>query len=154
MKRGNRAIPANWAERLGQSPAAKEAAKIIREQKPKSEADRQYEAAVRQARKQNLDRMVAHQLAGMPEFVTEHQFHPTRQWRFDYAWPQRKVALEVHGGVFTKGRHTRGAGFTKDKEKMNEAACLGWLVVEVTTDQLKEGLALDWVSRALALRGV
>lgn len=154
MSRGKRTIPANLAERLGQSPAAKEAAKIIREQKPKSEDDRQYEAAVRQARKQNLDRMVAHQLAGLPDFVAEYQFHPTRKWRLDYAWPQRKVALEVHGGVFKKSRHTTGVGFTKDKEKMNEAACAGWLVVEVTTDQLKEGLALDWVSRALALRGV
>lgn len=114
---------------------------------------KEYNAAVQQARRQKLDGIVAKQLAGLPEFVTELEFHPTRKWRLDYAWPQRRVALEVHGGVFTKGRHTRGVGFTGDREKMNEAACHGWLVIEVSTEQLKAGVARDWVERALALRG-
>lgn len=148
-----RTIPADWAKRLGKSPAAREAAKIIREQKPKSEYDRQYEAAVLQARKQKLQAIVAHQLAGLPEFVAELEFHPERKWRFDYAWPQRRVALEVHGGVFSRGRHTRGKGFTTDRAKMNEAACLGWLVIEVSTEQLKAGEARSWIEKALALRG-
>lgn len=34
-----------------------------------------------------------------PEFVREHRFHPTRRWRFDFAWPDEKVALEVEGGT-------------------------------------------------------
>lgn len=153
MTRGKRAIPANWAERLGRSPAAQEAAKIIKTQKPKSELERQYEAAIRQAKRDKLDSIVAKQMAGLPEFVTELEFHPERRFRFDYAWPQRRVALEIHGGVFQKSRHTTGVGFTKDKAKMNEATCLGWLVVEVTTEQLKSGEARDWVERTLALRG-
>lgn len=154
MTRGKRAIPANWAERLGKSPAAQEAAKIIKAQRPKNELERQYEAAIRQARADKLHGIVAKQMAGLPDFVPELEFHPERKWRLDYAWPQRRVALEIHGGVFKKSRHTTGVGFTKDKEKMNEAACLGWLVIEVTTDQLKSGEARAWVERALALRGV
>lgn len=121
--------------------------------KAREQMEREHRAAVQKARKDKLNGMVAKQLVGLPEFEPEHQFHPTRKWRFDYAWPQRRIALEVHGGVFTKGRHTRGAGFTGDREKMNEAACLGWLVIEVSTEQLKAGLARDWVERALALRG-
>lgn len=72
----------------------------------------------------------------LPEFVPEFRFAPPRRWRFDFAWPQHKIALEVEGGVWTKGRHTRGAGFMADIEKYNEAACLGWRVVRTTPDLL------------------
>ena len=41
------------------------------------------------------------------EVVKEFKFHPTRRWRFDYAIPTHKIALEVEGGVWTGGRHTR-----------------------------------------------
>lgn len=147
--RGTKAIRADWAARLGGSAAAKEVATTIQ----KSAQERAYNAAVQQARKQKLDGIVATQLAGIPDFVTEHQFHPERRWRFDYCWPQRRIALEIHGGVFSKSRHTTGEGFTKDRAKMNEAAILGWLVIEATSEQLASGLARDWVERALALRG-
>lgn len=66
----------------------------------------------------------------LPE--TEFVFAPPRKWRFDYCWPRQKVALEVEGGVWTRGRHTRGAGFLKDMEKYNEAARLGYLVLRTT----------------------
>lgn len=70
------------------------------------------------------------------EVVKEFQFHPTRRWRFDYAIPSHKIALEVEGGVFSKGRHTRGAGFIGDIEKYNEAARLGWRVVRTVPWEL------------------
>lgn len=87
---------------------------------------------------------------GLPEPEFEHRFHGKRKWRFDLAWPMMLVAVEVHGGVWTRGRHTTGAGFTKDREKMNEACCLGWRVIEVTTGQVKSGEALDWLQRVFA----
>lgn len=83
----------------------------------------------------------------------EWKFHPERRWRFDLAWVAKKVAVEVHGGTWVGGRHTRGAGFEKDREKMNEAALLGWLVLEVTDKQIRSGQALAWVERALEVRG-
>ena len=67
--------------------------------------------------------------AGLPLPTTEHKFHSTRRWRFDYAWIDYKLALEVEGGVWTGGRHTTGAGFVKDMEKYNEAARCGWIVI-------------------------
>lgn len=61
-------------------------------------------------------------------FVREHQFHPRRRWRFDFALPERRIAIEVEGGVFSQGRHTRGVGFMKDCEKYNAATALGWRI--------------------------
>lgn len=82
--------------------------------------------------------------AGLPRPVREHRFHATRKWRFDYALPGRlMIALEVEGGVWTGGRHTRGAGYLGDCEKYNEAALLGWLVLRCTPSKLRtQGLAL------------
>jgi hypothetical protein len=71
--------------------------------------------------------------------VAEHKFHPDRRWRFDYAWPSILVALEVEGGVWSGGRHTRGSGFLRDMEKYNAAAGLGWRIVRcVPTDLLRK----------------
>lgn len=74
--------------------------------------------------------------AGLPAPTREFRFHPTRLWRFDYAWPAALVALEVEGGVWTGGRHTSGAGFLRDMEKYNSAALLGWRVFRCTPRQL------------------
>ncbi|MCL1123413.1 hypothetical protein [Shewanella surugensis] len=96
--------------------------------------------------------VVAHYLMDLPEYDTEVMFHPKRKWRFDFAWPQWKIALEVHGGVFKNGRHTRGTGFTEDRVKMNSAQLLGWIVIEATTEQVKNGLMVTWVNDAIARR--
>jgi hypothetical protein len=87
--------------------------------------------------------------AGLPEPVREYRFHDTRRWRFDFAWPEYQVAAEVEGGVFTKGRHTRGPGFVKDCEKYNEAALLGWIVLRFPSPMISSGEALAMLERAL-----
>ena len=104
-----------------------------------------------QARK--LAETVESYLIELPKYEKEFRFHPTRRWRFDYAWPSLKVALEIHGGVFDNGRHTRGKGFTEDKVKMNSAQLLGWIVIEATTAQVKNGQMLIWIKEAIACRG-
>lgn len=91
--------------------------------------------------------------ADLVPVVTEFWFHPERKWRFDLAWVEVRVAVEVHGGIHSGGRHTRGAGFERDREKMNEAQLLGWLVLEVTGEQIRSGQALGWIERALEVRG-
>lgn len=79
------------------------------------------------------------------------RFHPTRKWRFDRAWPDRKVAIEVDGAAFQKGggRHTRGAGYRNDCRKLAEAAILGWRVLRVTTDMVQSGEAFELLRRLL-----
>ena len=89
---------------------------------------------------------------GIPKPDTEHKFHPTRRWRFDYAWHEQRIALEVEGGVWVGGRHTSGAGFVKDMEKYNEAACLGWRIIRCQPKQLCTTATLDTLQRALQCR--
>lgn len=86
---------------------------------------------------------------GLPAPVREHRFHPVRRWRFDFAWPDRMLAAEIEGGVFTRGRHVRGAGFTRDAEKYNNATLLGWQVIRVTPAQISGGDAIEWITQAL-----
>lgn len=86
---------------------------------------------------------------GLPEPVAEHKFHPTRKWRFDYAWPDHKLALEVQGGLFVQGRHSRGAALMKEHEKLNAAVQLGWRVGFVTPKQVANGEAVGIVELAL-----
>lgn len=86
--------------------------------------------------------------AGLPEPVEEFRFC-ARRWRFDFCWPERKLALEVDGGVWTGGRHVRGKGFEADLDKLNEAALLGWVVLRVTPGMVQDGRALALVERAM-----
>lgn len=87
-----------------------------------------------------------------PGYVTEHQFLPPRKWRFDYCWPAQRIALEIEGGAWTGGRHTRPKGFIRDLEKYNAAALAGWLLLRVTPQQLRDGEAAVLVVRAMKTR--
>lgn len=80
---------------------------------------------------------MALRLAGVDIPLPEYRFHPVKLWRFDYAWVKSKVALEVDGGVFTKGRHTRGKGVMEDHDKFNNAAMQGWRILRCTPDELR-----------------
>lgn len=74
---------------------------------------------------------------------------PTRMWRFDFAWPLERVAVEIEGGTWTNGRHTRGSGFADDCEKYSEAALRGWCVLRFTGAQVRSGYAADFAMTAL-----
>lgn len=81
--------------------------------------------------------------AGLLEPIPEYQFHPSRRWRADYAFPHTspRVIVEIDGGVWSQGRHTRGAGFIEDQRKLNAAALLGYHVLRYTPDRLGECVA-------------
>ena len=79
--------------------------------------------------------------------VAEYRFDDTRKWRFDFAFTDARVALEVEGGVWTGGRHTRGSGFVKDIEKYNRAAELGWRIVRTTPSELGMQETIDLLKK-------
>lgn len=79
----------------------------------------------------------------------EFQFHPKRKWKFDYAWEEYKIALEVEGGIFTGGRHTRPKGFIGDMEKYNSAAVLGWRIIRVQPKELETKKTIDLLKEIL-----
>lgn len=72
----------------------------------------------------------------LPRPQREFLFHTSRKWRFDFCWSDKKIALEVEGGVWTGGRHTTASGFIGDMEKYNAAAVLGWRIIRVTPKDL------------------
>jgi len=79
----------------------------------------------------------------------EYRFHPTRKWRFDFAFKGLMLAVEIEGGVFIRGGHVRGALYEDNCEKYAEALCLGWKVIRVTTRMVRNGKALDYIQRIL-----
>lgn len=85
----------------------------------------------------------------VPEPVREHRFAPPRMWRFDFAWPDRMIAAEVEGGIWTGGRHTRGSGFQADAEKYNTASLAGWRVFRFTGAMVSNGTAIETIQKAL-----
>ncbi len=88
-------------------------------------------------------------LCGLPSPAREYRFHPRRRWRFDFAWPLYKIAAEIDGGIYSRGRHVRGSGFEKDAEKRNAAVLAGWRVLHFTPRLVKSGMAIHDIERLL-----
>ncbi len=103
---------------------------------------------------------------GIPTPEYEWRFHDERKWRFDIAWRdseyrhtthfekpyvERPLALEVQGGIWIAGRHSRGASLLKEWEKLNEAAILGWRILYCQPDDLLTKATAETIKRALGL---
>lgn len=99
-------------------------------------------------------------------FRREWRFHPLRLWRFDFAlgsyparpqlgdaWKPSKVAIEIEGGIYVRGRHTRGTGFQKDLDKYNAATALGWKVYRFSSNDVLQGRAKDFLKLHLLKQG-
>lgn len=86
------------------------------------------------------------------ECLKELQFDAVRKWRFDYAIPEHRIAIEIDGGVWMDGggRHTRGSGWIKDQEKLNEAAAQGWRVMHFLPQQQYTCYSIDTIKKALS----
>ncbi len=83
----------------------------------------------------------------LPTPVQEHKFHPTRKWRFDLAFLKEKLAVEVEGGIWIYGRHNRASTYFKDMEKYNNACLLGWYVLKLSTDMVKNGEGIEIINK-------
>jgi very-short-patch-repair endonuclease len=86
---------------------------------------------------------------GLPEPQTEVRFHKTRKWRFDLAWPDKMIAVEIDGAIWVRGRHSRGAGMEADNEKINEAQRLGFRVFRFSTGQVTSGDAITFLEQVM-----
>jgi very-short-patch-repair endonuclease len=82
------------------------------------------------------------------------QFHHTRNWAFDFAWLRPMVAVEIEGGIFVHqgSRHNTGAGLTDDCEKYNTAAFMGWVVIRLTSWEMRERAVPTLVEIARLIR--
>ena len=82
-------------------------------------------------------------LAGCPALEREHRFDEVRRWRFDFAHPATMVAIEIEGGLHSRGRHLRPDGYRNDAEKYNHAALGGWQVYRLTSDMI----TMEWCEK-------
>ncbi len=90
---------------------------------------------------------------GGPELIKEYRFHVSRRWRFDYYHEPTKTAVELEGGLYSGGRHTRADGFRGDIEKYNAAAMQGITVLRLGTGQVDAAHVAeiaDYVNRRIA----
>lgn len=88
-----------------------------------------------------------------PEVIVQREYRfdipkegeKQRKWRFDFAYPDIKLAIEVEGGIWLGGRHVHPIGFSKDCEKYNAAAKQGWRVFRLVPQMI----SLDYVRELL-----
>lgn len=90
-------------------------------------------------------------IGGCP-LEAEYRFHAKRRWRLDFAEPVTRIAFEIDGGVWSGGRHNRGAGYIEDCYKINAAQMDGWTVIRLTRDMLQPAY-LEELAEALGLWG-
>jgi very-short-patch-repair endonuclease len=80
--------------------------------------------------------------AHLPAPTMQYKFHATRKWRFDFSFIDQRLAVEIDGGAFIHGGHSRGAQQQKDYEKMNNAVKLGWRVLRFNTKDMADAEAV------------
>ena len=88
-------------------------------------------------------------IIGCPEPVLEHRFHPVRRWRFDLAWPDKKIAVEIEGGAWIMGRHNRPRGYQADLCKYNAASVMGWTILRYSPAQVKSWSAAEEIAKVI-----
>ena len=74
-----------------------------------------------------------------------------KDWRFDMAWPDLMLAVEIEGGAWVGGRHTRGAGFAEDLRKYDAAMRLGWNVYRCDGSLVKSGHAVQTIRHLIEI---
>lgn len=96
--------------------------------------------------------LASHLRACKISFEQEYKFHPKRKWRADFLIIGTKILVEVEGGIWSGGRHTRGKGYIGDMEKYNSAAMMGFIVLRFSTEQVKSGLAVQQIEKMVSER--
>ena len=112
-----------------------------------------------QARKWKIEANTSYLLQLGQEFglgtgVREFQFAKELKRRFmaDIAWPPFKILMELEGGVYSNGRHVRGAGYEADCVKYSLASILGYTLIRVTYGMIERGEACELLRMAVQFR--
>ena len=117
----------------------------------------QYNSIARKLANENREReyeMFRRKLAAFTgcEIKPEHSFFPGRKWRLDFAIVDLKIGIEIEGGVWANGRHTRGKGFIEDMQKYNAAVTLGWAILRFTPQDLNKITTFETVKKVVELK--
>lgn len=83
------------------------------------------------------------------DVTAEFKFHPKRRWKFDYCYTREKLAIEIEGGIWIRGRHNSPKGFKKDMDKYNHATLLGYRLLRFAPDELMRAKTHDLIKECL-----
>ena len=86
--------------------------------------------------------------------IRQHKAIPKRRFSVDFAWLDAKVCVEVEGGFYTKGGHSRYGAPFPDAEKKNLLQLLGWIVIEAPAGWHVSDEVLGHLVEALQSRGL
>jgi len=75
-----------------------------------------------------------------------------RDWRFDFSWPDLMLAVEVEGGTWISGAHTRGGGFERDCIKYGSAQLMNWAVYRCTGGMVRSGKAISVIADLIKMK--
>jgi hypothetical protein len=81
-----------------------------------------------------------------PSLVKEYRFHVARRWKFDYYHEPTMTAIELEGGLYSGGRHSRAEGYLSDIEKYNAASMQGIVILRLGTGQVDAAHIAEFVS--------
>lgn len=100
-----------------------------------------------------LEETLAFQIraTGLPEPEREYQAVPKRKFRYDFAFVQEKLLVEVQGGIWIRGSHARPKGITRDMTKLNLAQLAGWRVLQFSPAMVRSGEAVKMIAKALGV---
>lgn len=117
------------------------------------------QAKARKVAKVDYKAIFLHQIAALrlPEPVPEHRFTEHRNWRFDWAYLDQRIAIEYQGGNFGyngtgRGGHASVAGLARDYEKITAASLHGWMLILIDAQTVRNGRAARWVELAFKMR--
>lgn len=98
-----------------------------------------------------LEEALAYQIRclGLPTPEREFKAIPHRKYRWDFAWPEARLLVEVQGGVFGRGGHSTGIGITRDADKLNNATLHAWRSLVFTSVHIKDGSAVELIKEVL-----
>jgi len=118
---------------------------------PKKEADKQLARAEREKWERAWKLQV--RAAGLPEMAEQFKFHPDRQWKLDFSYPELRLGVEVEGGIWRKGggAHSHPLNIERDIEKHNALIMARWTVFRFTPQIITSGTGLrmveEWIKR-------
>ena len=116
---------------------------------------------LKRAKNERFEKLLAFQIeaVGLPMPFPQYHFAETvgRKFKADFAWPaaEYRFLVEVQGGIWRRGggAHSHPTNIERDIERQRIASLLGWFLVPVTTDEVKQGVAIAALERLFASRG-
>ena len=85
------------------------------------------------------------------ELWNEFEFCKERKFRIDFAEPFLKIAIEIDGGIWMRGKsgHSSGTGIKRDQEKTTLLSQYGWSILRFEPDECMTIYAIETIRKTI-----